>query len=139
MSEIVAGDGFASSDRPWVQLTQYGQIVEKYITTIRHSRANVTVDCYVIMPDHVHILLSIQNRKENGNETSLPVNAIIPQVVSGLKRLIGREIGFNIWQRSYYDHVIRGDEDYWNIRKYIEENPLRWVEKMKQRNGLSGV
>jgi putative transposase len=81
-----------------------------------------------LMPDHVHILLSVQNRKENSNEISLPVNAIIPQVVSGLKRLIGREIGFNIWQRSYYDHVIRGDEDYWNIRQYIEENPLRWVE-----------
>ena len=139
LSEIVAGDGFASSDCPCVQLSQYGRIVEKYITTTRHSRANVTVDCYVIMPDHVHILLSVQNRKENGNETSLPVNAIIPQVVSGLKRLTGREIGFNIWQRSYYDHVIRGDEDYWNIRQYIEENPLRWVEKMKQRNGLSGV
>jgi len=83
------------------------------------------------MPDHVHILLSVQNQKENSREKLLPVNAIIPQIVSGLKRLINREIGFNIWQRSYYDHVIRGDADYWNIRQYIEENPVRWVEKMK--------
>ena len=58
-----------------------------------------------------------------------PTNAIIPQIVSGLKRLVNKEIGFNIWQRSYHDHVIRDEEDYYNTWQYIEGNPKRWLER----------
>ena len=136
---------------PQVHLMEYGRIVEKYIMSVQYRKMQITVNHYVIMPDHVHILLSIQNpeKTENmengispGNNDAIskretdgtsrapsPTNAVIPQIVSGIKRLTNREIGFNIWQRSYYDHVIRDEQDYWNIWQYIENNPARWCEK----------
>lgn len=58
----------------------------------------------------------------------LLASADIPALVSVFKRFVNRKIGQNIWQRSYYDHVIRGREDYLEIWKYIDENPLRWSD-----------
>ena len=48
------------------------------------------------------------------------------QFVSTFKRFSNKEYGENIWQRSFYDHVIRGREDYDEIVKYISENPMKW-------------
>ena len=59
---------------------------------------------------------------------SAPTSADIPALVSVFKRFVNRKIGQNIWQRSYYDHVIRGRQDYLEIWKYIDENPLRWSD-----------
>jgi len=126
---------------PQVHLSEYGRIVEKYIMSVQYRKMQITVNHYVIMPDHVHMLLSVQgetSKKETDGTSPAqksalvapsPTNAVIPQIVSGIKRLTNREIGFNIWQRSYYDHVIRDEQDYWNIWQYIENNPARWCEK----------
>ena len=55
-----------------------------------------------------------------------PTNKTLPRVVSALKRLCNKEIGENIFQRSYYDHIIRDEEDYQTRVTYIYENPMRW-------------
>ena len=52
----------------------------------------------------------------------------VPNAVSALKRLVNRALGRNIWQRSYHDHVIRGEADYREIWQYIDTNPARWAE-----------
>ncbi|MBO5496625.1 MAG: hypothetical protein J5967_04410, partial [Oscillospiraceae bacterium] len=57
-----------------------------------------------------------------------PYNGCGANVISALKRLVNREAGTNIWQRSYYDHVIRGEADYREIWTYIDTNPARWAE-----------
>ena len=57
-----------------------------------------------------------------------PTRAVVPNVISALKRLVNREAGTNIWQRSYHDHVIRGEADYREIWTYIDTNPARWGE-----------
>ena len=59
---------------------------------------------------------------------SAPTAASVPNAVSALKRLVNRETGENIWQRSYHDHVIRGERDYLEIWNYIDTNPARWRE-----------
>ena len=53
-------------------------------------------------------------------------NAVVPAFVSTFKRFCNKEIGKNIWQRYYYDHVIRDKRDFEEISKYIYENPLKW-------------
>ena len=66
-----------------------------------------------------------------GNGTSRtpsPTNAVIPRFVSTFKRFVNKDCGFSLFQRSYYDHIIRDEEDYGRIVRYIDENPARWTE-----------
>lgn len=64
-----------------------------------------------------------------------PTNEIVPQYVSMLKRFINKDIGFNIFQRSYYDHIIRNQKEYIAISKYIHNNPIKWdVDEYNPRN-----
>ena len=53
-------------------------------------------------------------------------NSIVPAFVSTFKRFCNKEIGENIWQRYYHDHIIRNKRDFDEISKYIYENPLKW-------------
>ena len=56
-------------------------------------------------------------------------NSVVANFVSTFKRFCNKEYGSNIWQRSFYDHVIRNREDYEEIVTYIYENPKRWYYK----------
>ena len=102
----------------------YGRIAEKYICNVPE------IEKYVIMPDHIHILI----RLDNGSMwASTPTSAKessknrIASIVRSIKVLVTKEIGESIFQRSYYDHVIRNQRDYDEIWEYIENNPRKWV------------
>ena len=86
------------------------------------------MDKYVVMPNHIHLIIAIRNDVvENGmSRTPSPTNAIIPHVISTFKRFCNKEIGKKIFQRSFHDHIIRNSDDYDKISKYIYENPLIW-------------
>ena len=86
------------------------------------------MDKFVIIPDHIHILLAVDETARKGTSRApSPTNAIIPHFVSTFKRFCHRDVGASIFQRSYYDHVIRNQKDYDEIWQYIENNPLKWV------------
>jgi REP element-mobilizing transposase RayT len=103
-----------------ITLTTHGQIIEESILSINNHYENVFVEQYVIMPNHVHLILTIQ---DNGRIISSPT---IPIIVGQLKRFSSKKAGVSLWQRSYYDHVIRNKTDYEEISKYIYENPINW-------------
>jgi REP element-mobilizing transposase RayT len=95
----------------------YGRIAEKYIRNVPE------IEKYAIMPDHIHILI----RLDNGSMwASTPTNKIA-SIVRSIKVLTTKEIGESIFQRSYYDHVIRNQYDYDEIWEYIENNPRKWA------------
>ena len=54
----------------------------------------------------------------------------IPNMIGILKRKTNKEYGFKMWQTSYHDHIIRNDEEYLRIWKYIDENPIKWNEDL---------
>ena len=112
---------------PSVRLSQYGQIVDKYISSVQISYENVYVDKYVIMPNHVHLIIRI-NCLENGAPRLSRPTQLIPRVIAALKRFSNREAGFNMWQTSYHDHIIRNEADYRRIWEYIDTNPAKWRE-----------
>ena len=116
---------------PHVALTETGRIVEKYIRSTDHIMG-LTVDEYVIMPNHVHILFRIDGtcfETNNGPpRASAPTTAMIPNAVGAIKRLTQRELGQMIFRRSYHEHAIRNEEDYRQIREYIDANPAKWAE-----------
>ena len=125
LSEIVGGGAF---DAPHTQLTKYGQIVQRYILSGNRIRG-ITVDKFVIMPNHIHIILLVDETAAGGTSRApSPTNAAIPHFVSTLKRFCHRDIGNDIFQRSYHDHVIRDEEDYLLIWQYIDNNPVRWQD-----------
>ena len=131
-SQIV-GDG--ALDVPQPSLTVIGKIVEKYLLS-SESISGVTIGEYIIMPNHVHFIVFLEpekyNRIENGTSRApSPTNEMLPHLVSAFKRFVNKELGENIFQRSYIEHVIRDLDDYNTKRKYIYENPLRWYYKNK--------
>ena len=112
-------------DRPQdVPLTQYGKTVDFYIKVIPDHYPAISVDHYVIMPNHIHLLLQI-NSDNNGRSLIAPT---ISRVVRLLKGTVSKKIGFPIWQKGFYDHVVRSETDYLEIWNYIEGNPGKWAE-----------
>ncbi len=94
---------------------KYGLIVEKYIRNVPE------IEKYVIMPDHIHMIIRI----DNGAMWASPPTKKIEDIVRSLKTLITKEIGESIFQRSYYDHIIRNENDYKETWGYIENNPIK--------------
>lgn len=125
LGNIVGGGAF---DAPYVQLNPKGQIVQQYVLS-GNKIPGIVVDKYVIMPNHIHMILRISDSGSSGTpRASSPTNAAIPHFVSTLKRLCHRDLGQRIFQRSYHDHVIRNEKDYQMIWQYIDTNPARWQE-----------
>ena len=109
-----------------VELLPHGKIADKYINQLNDFYESVKVEGYVIMPNHIHIMLFVS---ENGTpRTSSPTKqtSAASQFVSTFKRFCNKEYAKNIWQRGFYDHIIRNHEDYDEHVKYIYENPTRW-------------
>ena len=102
-------------------LSNYGKIADAAIKRIVNVYENVCVPKYVIMPDHIHIILRIKN---NGGRM---ISA--PTVIAGMKRYVSKKCGYPIWQKGFYDHVIRNQNDYDEICEYIENNPAKWATK----------
>jgi len=115
-----------------IKLTEHGIVAEKFIKNINHIYNDVCIDKYVIMPNHVHMILIIKNKNRPENNgpmrASAPTNAIIPRVIRSFKILTSKECGLSLWQRAYYDHIIRNDSEYQKIWQYIDENPEKWQE-----------
>ena len=84
----------------------------------------ISVDHYVIMPNHVHLLLQIHTDL-NGRSMIAPT---ISTVVRLFKGAVSKQTGISIWQKGFYDHVVRSETDYLEIWNYIEGNPSRWTE-----------
>ena len=125
LSRIVVGGDVLDAPKK-EELLPYGEIAEKYIHQLNDFYGDIVVDRYVIMPNHIHIMLFVS---ENGaSRTSPPTkqHTTVSKFLSTFKRFCNKEYGENIWQRSYYDHVIRDRQDYDEHVRYIAENPARW-------------
>ena len=112
-------------DRPEnVPLSQLGMIVRQSIIDIPKHYPMISVDHSVIMPNHLHLLLQI-NTDADGRSLIAPT---ISTVVRLMKGTVSRQAGFSVWQKGFYDHIIRNENDYQEIWKYIEGNPGKWAE-----------
>jgi len=112
-------------DRPKnVPLTNLGIIAQRCIEDIPKHYPAISVDHYVIMPNHIHFLLQI-NTDVNGRSMIAPT---ISTVVRLMKGTVSKQAGFTVWQKGFYDHVIRNGNDYQDIWNYIEGNPSKWAE-----------
>ena len=112
-------------DRPDnVPLTNLGMMVRQGIEDIPKHYAAVSVKRFVIMPNHVHLLLQI-NTDADGRSMIAPT---ISTVVRLMKGSVSKKAGISVWQKGFYDHVIRSEQDFLDIWNYIEGNPGKWAE-----------
>lgn len=129
LSEIV-GD---VHERPAIKLTQYGIIADEIIKKIPH-RFNVKIDKYVIMPNHIHLLISLPGkpiRDVHERPLQSKQHSVIANIVGYLKMNVTKKIhqinkNEIVWQRLSNDHIIRGGRDYQKIWEYIDTNVIRW-------------
>lgn len=120
--------GGGDLDAPQMILSDYGKIAEKYILSIKSAYNDITLMNYVVMPNHIHLIVMLYSDDNIYRESAVNTSAndVIPVMVSAFKKFVNKEIGFNIWQRSYHDHIIRNEKSFNEIWEYVDENPARW-------------
>ena len=74
------------------------------------------------MPNHIHIILFIKN--DDGRAMHAPT---VSKIIQQMKGAVTKKVGFPIWQKIFYDHIIRNEHDYQEIWKYIDDNTLKWT------------
>ncbi len=116
-------------------LNDAGRIVQHCWDDLANHFAHVELDAFVVMPNHVHGIIVLTDGVGAGLKpapTSMKRHPL-PEIVRAFKTFSSRRVnqlhqtpGTPVWQRNYYDHVIRTENDLSNIREYIVNNPLKW-------------
>ena len=122
-----------------MQLSPYGKTVFFNWSVLPKRYPNVELDNFIVMPNHVHGIIVLKDSREinytESDKLALKKSKIHPlsEIVRGLKTFSARRInqmryltGVSVWQRGYYEHIIRNEESLFAIREYIINNPLSW-------------
>lgn len=132
-----------------VVLNDIGLIVQEEWLRTKEIRKNIDLDDYVIMPNHIHGIIIIEydlnELNNNGDDCrdtmhrvptdrtfGSPIPNSLSTIIGAFKAAATRRISKtlkshqSIWQRNFYEHIIRNDDDLYRIRKYIQLNPLKW-------------
>lgn len=122
----------AIQESPESRLTTCGVIVDMVIRSIP-EHLHVTIDSYVVMPNHVHLIAVITESdilreiRESPRKGRSIMSKAVGYIKMNASKAIRQQYGdVSVWQRGYHDHVIRNREDYEMIARYIHENPIRW-------------
>ncbi len=108
---------------PVPRLTNLGRVVEEEIARLNATYAGLRVEKFVIMPNHLHLLILLEG---NGPQAAKRVR--LERAVNQFKGAVSKKLGLRIWQKGFHDHVIRDDWDFERRWRYIEDNPRRWAE-----------
>ena len=145
-----------------MQLSRYGETVRFNWDILPKRYRNVELDAFIIMPNHIHgIIVLKDNALDGAGLESLSVKkdkfSVKPaptksklhglsEIVRGFKTFSARRInqirrmtGVSVWQRGYYEHIIRNEESLMAIREYIINNPLGWEKEQLYPNNLEKV
>jgi REP element-mobilizing transposase RayT len=108
---------------PTLEPSDIGGVVIREIEKLSDIYQTVLLDRYVVMPNHLHIILLITDIGGFGQTPSAPT---LSRVIKQWKGVVTKQIGFSPWQKSFHDHIIWSKEDYARIAKYIQNNPATW-------------
>jgi putative transposase len=125
-----------------IQLNDAGKIAAEEWCKTGEMRSNILIDEFIIMPNHLHGIIVIENvldAESSGiGEFGKPASNAISSIIRGYKSAVTKKIGILnsssliasslVWQRNYYEHVIRHEASYLKIREYIINNPFNWQD-----------
>lgn len=106
---------------PYCELTIYGKIVDMYIRKMFEAFPNTKNDIYVVMPNHIHMLFTIEEPEKTCNKSDQ-----VPRMVRWLKAHITTQLQISIFQKNYYDVIADTDKRFNNCYEYIRNNPAAW-------------
>lgn len=127
-----------------IVLNEWGKIVDKEWQQTAEIRKNVKIDQYVIMPNHLHVIIGIDDGEDISSKGTMhraptfekygkPTSNSIPTIIRSYKAVVTKKINIKrntpqvpVWQRNYYEHIIHDEPELNRIRKYIIENPVKW-------------
>ena len=131
-----------------VTLNNAGQIVQDVWDDLPNHYPNIELDAFIVMPDHVHGIIVIQETESVTNRNvgeihESPLRALhrrrmlLPKMIGRFKTVSAKHVnllhdrsGQPLWQRGFYDRIIRDDEELNAVRSYVQANPQRWAEKV---------
>ncbi|MDD3536376.1 MAG: hypothetical protein PHC50_09565 [Candidatus Cloacimonetes bacterium] len=124
---------FGDMDEGYLRLNQYGNIVHDEWIKTRHLRENIILEDFIVMPNHFHGIIILEKKKSLNEAGEIIAPATLGDVVRGFKTAVTvqmRKAGFTgtVWQRGYYDHIIRNQFDSNATVAYIIANPTKWVK-----------
>ena len=114
----------------WIILTDAGRIVADCLETLPQRMSDVSVDTFVVMPDHVHAILQF-------GAPHVRLSSVVGQIKGASARFINAHWGCTggpVWQRGYYDRIIRNSAELALFRVYIAENPARWLTRNAEQD-----
>ncbi|MDB5033924.1 MAG: hypothetical protein JWQ98_1165 [Chlorobi bacterium] len=138
-------------------LNDRGLIVRSIWEGLPDHYHHVHLDAFIIMPDHIHGIILLMDDCTAGNvivgvgagfkpaptitHTSKSPRHALSEIVRALKTFSARAInksrgtaGFRVWERNYYEHIIRSEQSLNRIRRYIERNPEQWMSSMSSKS-----
>ena len=125
-----------------MRLSDYGSIVQDEWTKSAVLRPRVMLDAFVVMPNHVHGIIALADDDGRGTlqraptfeRFGKPTSDSIPTILRLFKSATTKRInemretpGMPVWQRNYYEHIVRNESSLDRIRQYIFDNPARWA------------
>jgi REP element-mobilizing transposase RayT len=115
------------------RLNEFGRIVERSWADLPEHYFGVQCDAFVVMPNHIHGIIVLGEPIVAGFKPAPTRRHGLPEIVRALKTFSARRINemrhtpaMPVWQRNYYEHIIRGDGELLRVREYILNNPLDW-------------
>ena len=113
-----------------MHLSAIGQIVINEVETASKYNPNVEIINYVVMPNHVHLMIRISDDCDDMLKMDRDISEVVRKIKACVTRYSKRygllSKDSKLWQTSYHDHIVRGREDYQNIWEYIDTNVQRW-------------
>jgi putative transposase len=115
----------------------YGEIVEQDLALLSSQNPGVNINPWVVMPNHIHFNLEIFS-ESTPPTLSVPLGEIVRSFKYETTKkinLLRESPGVKIWQRNYYEHIIRNEAEHQTICNYIYQNPLRWdIDQLHPQN-----
>lgn len=106
-----------------LELSTFGRIIENELLHLNRIHKNISIISYTIMPDHIHFILQINEK----------TNCILGGIIKTFKSITNKKINkiqkIDLWQRNYFEHIIRNEKELLSIMQYIDNNPLKLIYK----------
>ena len=118
-------------------LNETGKIVENLWFEIPQHFPDAILHEFIAMPNHIHSIIELtHNNATVGAKNFSPLQSLrsvpcgtarsIGSIIRGFKIGVTKQLGYSIWQRNYWEHIIRDEQSYQNIANYIMDNPANW-------------
>lgn len=108
---------------------EQNRIIHKWLKETENKFDNIKIDKYVIMPNHIHIIVVITERHAGRSLHDVMQwfeTMVTNEYIRDVKKGVLKPFNKRLFQQSFHDHIIRGEKDYKEIWEYIDTNPLKW-------------